>query len=154
QSPATISIRRGLIKFDVAAALPSWATITSASLTMRDVMGLNGDPVVSLHRVLKDWGEGTSFQNGGMGAAATNNDATWLYTFYNAAAPASSPTWTTPGGDFSPTVSGSAIVSDDLGAGQSFTWTGAGMATDLQSWLTDPSQNFGWLVQGDESKGQ
>ena len=157
QGPATISIRRGLEQFNVAAALPAGAHIKGVSLTMRDVMGLNGSPVVSLHDVLQDWGEGTSFQNGGMGAAATNNDATWLYTFYDAANPSLSPTWSTPGGSFSPTVSGSVVISDALGGGQSFTWSSATnpqMIADVQSWLDNPATNFGWLLQGDESQGQ
>ena len=151
---AAISIRRGLMYFDVAAAIPSGSTITDVKLTMRDVMGLNGDRVTTLHRVLQDWGEGTSYQSGGMGAAATNGDATWLYTFYNAATPALSPLWTTPGGDFDPLVSGSTIVSDDNGGGQFFEWAGAGMVADVQNWLDNPSGNFGWLVQGDESTNQ
>jgi hypothetical protein len=157
QGPATISIRRGLVAFDVAAFVPTGALITSVSLTMRDVMGLNGDPSVELHRVLQNWGEGGSFQNGGMGAAAQSGDATWLYTFYNAASPASSPTWTAPGGDFSSTVSGSAVVFDDLGGGQLFTWSSANnaqMVADVQAWLDNPSTNFGWLLLGDESRGQ
>ena len=53
-------------------------------------MGLNGSPTVGLHDTLQDWGQGTSFQSGGMGAAATQNDATWLYTFYNPLDPTSS----------------------------------------------------------------
>ena len=81
QGTATISIRRGLVAFDVAGNVPAGATITGVALTMRDVMGLNGDPTVELHRVQQDWGEGNSFQNGGMGAAAQEGDATWLYTF-------------------------------------------------------------------------
>jgi hypothetical protein len=153
QGPATISIRRGLIQFDLS-SIPAGSIITGATLTMRDVMGLNGDPSVSLHRTLAAWGEGTSFQAGGMGAAATQNDATWLYRFYNAADPAASPAWTSPGGDFSPTISASSIVSDDLGGGQLFQWTGGGMIEDLQLWLDNPGLNFGWLVQGDESRGQ
>lgn len=153
QGPATISIRRGLVQFDLS-SIPAGSIITGATLTMRDVMGLNGDPVTSLHRLLADWGEGTSFQAGGMGAAATQNDATWLYRFYIAADPASSPAWSTAGGDFSPTVSGSAIISDDLGGGQTFTWSAPGMIADLQFWLDNPAQNFGWLLQGDESRGQ
>jgi hypothetical protein len=152
--PPMISIRRGLIQFDIAGAVPAGATITDVSLTLRDVMGLNGDRPTSLHRTLQDWGEGTSFQGGGMGAPATDGDATWLYRFYNAANPALSPTWTTPGGDFSPTVSASTIVSDDLGGGQLFTWTGAGMVADVQSWLNNPSTNFGWLLMGTETATQ
>lgn len=153
QGPATISIRRGLMQFDLS-SIPAGSIITGATLTIRDVMGLNGDPVVALHRVLNSWGEGTSFQAGGMGANATQNDATWLYRFYDATLPASSPAWNTPGGDFSPTVSGASIVADDLGGGQTFTWDDPGMVTDLQFWLDNPGSNFGWLLQGDESRGQ
>lgn len=153
QGPATISIRRGLVQFDLS-SIPAGSIITGATLTMRDVMGLNGDPVTALHRVLADWGEGTSFQAGGMGAAATQNDATWLYRFFNAADPASSPAWSTAGGDFLPSVSGAAVISDDLGGGQTFTWSDPGMVADLQFWLDSPAQNFGWLLQGDESRGQ
>lgn len=154
QGPATISIRRSLIYFDIAAAVPSWATIIDVQLTMRDVMGLNGDPLTTLHRVQQNWGEGTSYQSGGMGSAATQDDATWLYTFYDATTPSASPTWNNPGGDFDAAVSGSTIVSDDLGGGQFFTWTGAGMITDVQNWLDNPGSNFGWLIHGDESRGQ
>jgi hypothetical protein len=152
---ATISIRRGLVAFDIAGSVPAGATITGATLTLRDVMGLNGDPTVELHRVTKDWGEGASFQNGGMGAAAENGDATWLYTFFNKANPTSSTAWTNPGGDFSSTVSATAVVSDDLGAFQFFSWSSAQMVADVQGWLNNPSTNFGWLLKHtDETIGQ
>jgi len=157
QGPATISIRRGLLAFDIAGNIPSGATITSVSLILRDVMGLNGDHIVGLHRVLQDWGEGTSFQNGGMGATATNGDATWLYRFYNSANPGSSLAWTTAGGDFDPTASAGALISDDLGGGQLFTWSSTGnpqFLTEVQNMLDDPSSNFGWLLLGDELAGQ
>lgn len=156
QGPATISIRRGLVEFDLS-GIPTGSIITGATLTVRDVMGLNGDPTVELRRLLRDWGEGTSFFNGGQGAAATNGDATWLYTFFNAANPTSSPTWSTPGGDFSPTVSAFTIISDDAGGGQPFAWSSVDnprMLADLQFWLDNPSSNYGWLIKGDESRGQ
>ncbi len=137
QGPATISIRRGLVQFDLS-SIPAGAIITGATLTMREVMGLNGDPVLSLHRILAAWGE----------------DATWLYSYYNAADPALSPTWTTPGGDFTSIASGTSVIFDDLGGGQLFTWSDPGMVADLQFWLDNPIQNFGWLLQGDESRGQ
>jgi hypothetical protein len=152
--PTMISIRRGLIHFDIGGAIPAGATITDVSLTLRDVMGLNGDRPTSLHRTLQDWGEGTSFQGGGMGSPATDGDATWLYRFYNTSNPALSPTWTTPGDDFSSTASASTVVSDDLGGGQLFTWAGAGMVADVQNWLNNPSANFGWLLMGTESVTQ
>ena len=98
QGPATISIRRGLVAFDIADNIPAGATITAVTLTMEDVMGLNGNQTVSLSRMFRDWGQGTSFFTGGQGAPATNGDATWYYTFYNASDPSASPTWTAPGG--------------------------------------------------------
>ena len=59
--PSNLSIRRGLVAFDVAVQLPTGATIVSATLTIRDVADANGDRTVGLHRVSADWGEGTSF---------------------------------------------------------------------------------------------
>jgi hypothetical protein len=151
------SIRRGLVYFDVASSVPTGSLITGVSLTVRDVMGLNGDPTVTLHRLLQDWGEGSSFQNGGMGAAATNGDTTWLYTSFVASDPSSSPHWTTPGGSFSSTFSGSSVISDDLGSGQLFSWSSANdpqLLSDVQLWLDSPDLNFGWILIGDETRGQ
>jgi hypothetical protein len=157
QGPATISIRRGLVAFDIAGAIPAGSTINSVTLTMRDVMGLNGDRNTTIHRVLADWGEGTSLFNGGQGGPATTGDATWLYRFDDATTPAASIPWGTAGGDFVSAVSSEVIVSDDLGGGQTFTWTSTGYAqfvTDVQNWLDNPSSNFGWLLRGVETAGQ
>ena len=153
QNAPTISIRRGLIEFDVAGSLPAGATITGGSLTMCDIMGLNGNQTISLYDVLQGWGQGASNTSGGMGAPSQNNDATWYYTFYNAANPSASPTWNTPGGYFSTTLSGSAT--DPAGpAGQLVTWSSPQMVSDIQNWLNSPTGNFGWLMQGNESQGQ
>ena len=155
QAPAVISIRRGLIHFDIATSgIPSGATITDVTLTLRDVMGNNGNQATRLQRVLADWGEGTSFQPGGQGAPATQDDATWLYRFYNAASPSSSPTWTTPGGDFSPTVSATTVVNQNPGVQQNYSWNDPQMILDVQDWLDNPVANFGWIVLGNETMGQ
>jgi hypothetical protein len=148
---ATISIRRGLVAFDVAGNIPAGSIITGVTLSLREAMGLNGDRTVALHRVSQDWGEGASFQNGGLGAPAQSNDATWLYRFYDSGNPGASPAWTTPGGDFSVAPSASTLVWDDLGAGQVFTWSSAQMLADVQDWLDNPLGNFGWMLAGDES---
>jgi hypothetical protein len=154
QEAPTVSIRRGLVEFDIADNIPADATITGVSLTMREATGNDGSQTVTLYDVLQAWGQGTSFQNGGMGAAATNNDATWLYTFYNAANPSASPTWNTPGGSFSSTASASQLINDNSQVAESFSWSSAQMIADVQSWLNDPSQNFGWLLQGNEAQGK
>jgi hypothetical protein len=141
-----------LVAFDVAGAVPAGATITGVTLTLRDVQGQNGDQVVSLHHLDQDWGEGSS-----TGAAAADGDATWLYTFYNAVSPGDSSTWATPGGSFAALASASTLISNDLGAGQLFSWSSAGnpqMLADVQQWLAAPATNFGWIVVGNETVGQ
>ena len=105
--------------------------------------GANGTRTIELHKLIAAWGEGTSIASGqeGQGALATTNDATWRHRFYDTIF------WTTEGGDFATTISASQSVS---GIG-TYTWSSAQMLTDVQSWLNDPSINFGWLLRGDES---
>ena len=141
----TNTVRRGVIGFDIAGPVPPGATITSVTLTLHLIRVSFAAPptTIGLHRLLADWGEGASdppFQEGG-GAPAEPGDATWLNTFF----PGSF--WVSPGGDFSATVSASRSV-----AGIAFyTWgPTTQMRDDVQSWLDNPSSNFGWLLQGDE----
>ena len=137
-------IRRGVLAFDIAGSVPLGSTIISVSLTMHmSRTALSTARTVELHRLLADWGEGTSDAtvNEGQGAPATANDATWRHRFYD------SIFWTTQGGDFSGTVA----ASQSVGAIGDYMWNSAQMATDVQSWLDNPATNFGWLVLGDES---
>ena len=161
QGPATMSIHRGLIEFDIAGStIPSGATITGVTLTLNDVKGMNGNEMVTLYQMYRDWGQGTSFFNGGQGTQATNGDVTWYYTFYNASDPSASPTWTTPGGepgvDFSASASARSLVSAGS-PNQFFTWSSATnplMLNDVQQWLDNPATDFGWILFGNESAGQ
>jgi hypothetical protein len=136
-------IRRGVLAFDIAGSIPPGSTITSVSLSMNMSRTISDTRTVELHKLLADWGEGTSDATGfeGTGASATTNDATWRHRFYNTIF------WTTQGGDFSGTVSASQSV-DDIGP---YIWSSAQMVADVQSWLDNPASNFGWLVLGDES---
>ena len=99
--------------------------------------------VMELHKLLADWGEGTSIAPGeeGDGAPATPNDATWRHRFFDTIF------WSTQGGDFSATVS----ASQSVGAIGQYTWSSAQMVADVQGWLDNPASNFGWLMLGDES---
>src|SRR4030095_9728018 len=100
-------IRRAVLAFDIAGSVPPGSTITSVSLTMHmSRTALSNARTVELHRLLADWGEGTSdaSANEGRGAPATANDATWRHRFYDTIF------WTTQGGDFSGTVSASQSV--------------------------------------------
>jgi hypothetical protein len=136
-------LRRGVLAFDIAGNIPAGSTITAVSLTMNMSMTPAGALTVELHKLLADWGEGTSHapMGEGDGAPATPNDATWRHRFFDTIF------WTMQGGDFSATVSASQSVG---GVGQ-YTWSSAQMVADVQSWLDSPTSNFGWLVLGDET---
>jgi hypothetical protein len=120
--------------------------------------------------LLADWGEGLagaggtpgSGGGGGQGSAAQQDDATWLYRFWDAslgpAGQAQNPLiWSTPGGDYVPTPSATAVVGigqnavcryawfDDVPADPQFS-----LKSDVERWLATPAENFGWIVIGDE----
>ena len=79
-------LRRGVLAFDIAGNVPAGSTITSVALTLNMSRTPSGTSrTVELHRLLADWGEGTSQASGqeGMGAPATTNDATWRHRFSN-----------------------------------------------------------------------
>ena len=137
-------LRRGLIAFDLA-SIPTNATITGATLSMfLSRSGPSSAAVnISLSKALRDWGEGASDAGspGGGGVQAEANDATWLHTFYDTSF------WTTPGGDFSPTVSATTTVST---VNTTYTWSGSGVLADVQSWVSNPASNFGWVILANE----
>jgi hypothetical protein len=137
-------LRRGVLAFDIARNVPSGSTITAVSLSVNmSRTPTNTAYVVELHRLLADWGEGTSVAPGeeGDGAPATPNDATWRHRFFDTMF------WSAQGGDFSATVSASQMVGQ---VGQ-YTWSSAQMVADVQVWLDNPASNFGWLMLGDET---
>jgi hypothetical protein len=154
QSTLALQIRRGLLHFNLS-SIPAGAAITSASLRLTaENRGQNGDRAMTLHMLLQDWGQGNSGgggSGGGLGGPATLNDATWLYRFYVPTSPATSSTWTTAGGAFSSTSSGSATCPN---LGGNFTFNGnstSQMVADIRAWLANPTNNFGWELSGDES---
>lgn len=136
--------RRAVLHFDVAGAVPAGSTIRSAELALEVVKSRPGSSPLSVatHRLLADWGEGTSvaLRGQGAGALATTGDATWLHTFFSTAM------WQSAGGDFASTAS--ATASAPLRGAFRFPSTAAAVS-DVQGWLDRPAQNFGWLVLGD-----
>lgn len=141
-------VRRALVEFDLS-AIPANATIVSATMTLHLTRAISAGNQQSLHRVLASWGEGASttgpdesLNAGGGGDTATTGDATWVHRFFNTTA------WTTPGGDFAPAASATTTVDDIQGP---YSWSGAGLVADVQSWLVNPSSNHGWIVLGVES---
>jgi len=61
-------IRRGVIAFDIAGNIPPGSTITGVSLSMNMSLTIDGTGrTTELHKLLADWGEGTSHASGGEG---------------------------------------------------------------------------------------
>ncbi|MBC6949207.1 T9SS C-terminal target domain-containing protein [candidate division KSB1 bacterium] len=138
-------VRRGLVAFDVAGNIPAGALIQSATLRLNLSRALSGVYSVALHRVLADWGEGTSvaFGEEGGGGTATTGDATWIHTFFN------TQLWTNAGGDFAAAASAAQTIAGDLGF---YDWGSTPeMVADVQAWLDTPGENFGWLLLGNEA---
>jgi hypothetical protein len=103
----TGEFRRGVLAFDIAGYITPGSTITAVSLSMNmSRTAFDTARIVELHKLLADWGEGTSHAPGeeGDGGPATPNDATWRHRFFDTIF------WTNQGGDFSITVSASQPV--------------------------------------------
>ena len=135
--------RRGLIDFDLAPLLAGPVAIESVTLRLH-VSQTNAAPAnVGLHRLLADWGVGTTDAGGGEGGGgpATPGSATWESAFYDTVA------WTSPGGDFASDASASSLLE---GNGWK-SWSGAGLVDDLQAMVDGDASRFGWLLLGDET---
>ncbi len=137
-------VRRALVQYDVAGSLPPGSIITSVTFQARVNRSRNAVSQINLHRLTSDWGEGPTDATGaeGQGAAALAGDATWAHRVF--------PTdfWTTPGGDFSPTVSGTRNVTGNT----TWSWSSTPqMVADVQGWFDDPANNFGWILIGTET---
>ncbi len=137
-------LRRAVLAFDVAGNVPAGSTIDSVKLTLTMSRAISGSLPATLHRVSREWGEGTSDADSqeGAGTTATTGDATWIHSVFD------TQNWSAPGGDFEATASATADVS---GIGD-YTWGSSdGLVADVQGWLDDPGSNFGWILLGDES---
>ena len=144
-SSSSGSIRRALIAFEPAEAIPAGSRITAVTVTLRlHPSGTNAGPVtLGLHRVIAGWGEGVSSSSGGGGAPSQPGDSTWLHRSYPDLF------WVSPGGDFDPVPHGNALVDQP----DHYSWESTPeMVADIQSWLDDPPGNNGWMLMGDESR--
>lgn len=133
-------VRRGLLRFDLS-SIPAGSTVTSATLQLTVVKVPGNGPVNStfdLFRLLASWREGT--KTGNNGAAATTGETTWNARMLGTA------TWTTPGArsDAAATASASTAVTSTDNA--KYSWSGSDLTADVQFWVNDSSQNFGWLL--------
>ena len=146
-SNASFQLRRGLVKFNTS-SIPTTAQITNSSLQMAMMRAPMNSAIpfnFTIHKVLQNWGEGTSISLGN-GAQAQGTDATWLYSLYN-----SSTQWTNLGGNFVATASANATVSFSEFPVNFGVWSSTAVNNDVSSWVANPSTNFGWIIIGNET---
>lgn len=141
----TLNNRRAVLHFDVNSVLPPGSNVQTVELWIYVSDAPDTTPRdVTAHRVLANWGEGASASAGGGGASSQPGDTTWLHRFYP------DELWTNAGGDYEP--SSSAIA--ELGVSGWQFWSSEQLAADVQTWIDDPSSNFGWLLEGEEGTSQ
>jgi hypothetical protein len=131
------------VHFNVAGAVPAGSRIVSATLQLYISRTLAANfMAIEVYRVNADWGEGTSVASGnqGRGAPATTNDATWLHRFYP------NTFWVSPGGDFQDILS---TVCKTPISGPAVWPSTPRLLADVQLFLDQPTQNFGWLLKRD-----
>jgi hypothetical protein len=144
---------RGLLRFDIAAAVPAGATILDIGVKVwvtRSPVDGNADSLFSLRRVLRPWNEGANLPADlnypGLGAPAAPGDATWTHAVWGTNA------WTIPGGlegvDFATGFSASTFIAGV--SAEPYFFEAGGMIADVQLWLDDPAQNFGWMLKTEE----
>lgn len=138
-------VRRALLYFDIAGALPRNSVIDDVSIVLHLAPSNSAPATVSVHRVLDSWSEGPSSSSGGGGAAAQAGDVTWLHTSHDIAY------WKRVGGHFVATASSAT----EVGSSNTYTWPGTPqLLADVRLWLHAPDRNFGWLLLGDEDTPQ
>lgn len=137
------NVRRGLFRFNLS-GIPAGSAITSAvvRLTVTKVPGFGPvNSAFNLHRLKADWTEGA--KSGFNGAPATAGEATWnarLHTVAN---------WSAPGAAGDAEGTPSASVQVGAAANATYAWSGPSLIADVQSWVDNPSQNFGWLLKSE-----
>lgn len=122
-----LKMNRALLKFDVAASIPTNATVTSVALTMTVVQAPTATNLwFSLHKVLKGWSES-------------------VVTWTNRLSPAAP--WSAPGGAEALDYSSSVAQSNFITGTGTFTFTSSSsLVADVQDWVSNPATNFGWIL--------
>jgi spore coat protein A len=142
-------VRRALLMFDIAGAIPPGSTINGATLSMTVTRGSNHpDAVMELHAVSAAWGEGANgcgTRGGGQGEPADGGAATWNEAEFGAVP------WSNSGGDYVGNPSASTLVGTTTPAWNSADTGNGNMVVDIQDWLDIPAANYGWVLIGDEA---
>ncbi|HVE95052.1 MAG TPA: DNRLRE domain-containing protein [Acidimicrobiales bacterium] len=119
---------RGLLRFDLS-DVPATATVTSATLALRQSSDWVESSTVQVRRVASEWREGT-----GLGEC-TGDGASW-----RDARPGVP--WAVPGGDFD----GSVIASRSVAYREAPTWHDFSVASAVQEWVSGSQPNHGFIL--------
>jgi hypothetical protein len=138
-------IRRAMVRFDLAEALPARALVERVFLNLHLTPSNDRISQVAVHRLLEAWSEGSAFSSGGAGAPSDSGDSTWLHTLYDYRF------WTIAGGHYVAHASSEALI----GEADFYTWQSTPqLLADVRSWQRAPHRNFGWILVGDEKTPQ
>jgi len=126
-----LKMNRALLKFTVAANIPTNATVTSATLTMTVVQAPTTTGLwFSLHKILPGWSESA---------------VTWT----NRLSPAAP--WSAPGGEEGPDYSSLVTQSNLITGTGTFTFaSNSNLVADVQDWVSNPVTNSGWILICDQ----
>ena len=132
---------RGLVRFDLS-TVPANATITSVSLGLTVVRTPSpaANSSFELHKMLQSWGQEGNKSSSGGGAPASPGEVTW-----NSRSSSLTP-WTTPGGSSGTDFASASSASQFVGGNALYTFSSASLLSDVQSWYSTPSENFGWML--------
>lgn len=138
-------VRRALMHFDLS-ALPAESRYESVILRVHQlqagVPSTNIQRNTLLHRLLQDWGEGTTA--GSEGLPAEEGDSTWASRLFSLVTPQ---LWDAEGGDVAEQASAALGIRSEPGA---YAFQGQGMVADVHRWLAGSEPNHGWLMMSEE----
>jgi len=121
------SLARALLKFDLS-GIPTNATITNITLSLTELTQPSVQSTFLLSPLLANWIE----------TQVTWNDS------------ASGAAWSDSGGDFSFDSAAEFFITHGPGTTNQFTddgeFPGYGLVADVQFWITNSAQNFGWIL--------
>lgn len=147
---------RSLIKFDFQGLIPPGSRVKTVDFRVWVTVQPPNDEtdfntIFDFHRMLLPWGEGTGLNGtnfpGSVGRPALPGESSWLMRL----APSNS--WGIPGGaagiDYATQSSALAQVFTEPGTQNDFVVTTISnrLVADVQHWVDNPNQNFGWLTK-------